>query len=555
RPSPLRFVVVALVLALVIYGGMTVGRLWFDSDHLAGQTGAELANLGLAESVTLPDPLEVAWDGGPVVRTTGATVSDAASGLTLDLADVLARLNLQAFASGSVVLDEVSATTGRLSLSGTGGDATAVDLAEIRISPQGSGWHIGARLGPDGLPTVLSLSPQGDGPLGEAAALTAAIDGGDAALQASGSIALSPALDATLAVDADDLSALVERTGLPPDLGALLAGIGRFSGQVSVSDGAVVLTGVEATVGDEELSGDLSLQPDAVSGRIAVATATLSPEGLEAWQAALDRLGERGLDLAVTVDALSLAEQPDALGQVSFRLEGTTTAPQIEVAPPGAAAEEASQTLLMEADREMRDAQFRITDLAPLGGDGTLWIGLPEAADDTLNLLFDLNSLDLDQALAQVPVWLDQPGGRDLFIRLRADEVRRGDAVVTDIDGVASLGADGLTALVEDARLGDGRLDLEVGETPDGPRLALSARQADAAPLAMLLGLPPLIEGPIAASANLTLATDGAAAGASGLAARAAAGSASLSARDGQLQVPDAWRALDRAVTLPALLA
>ena len=69
RPSPLRFVVVALVLALVIYGGMTVGRLWFDSDHLAGQTGAELANLGLAESVTLPDPLEVAWDGGPVVRT------------------------------------------------------------------------------------------------------------------------------------------------------------------------------------------------------------------------------------------------------------------------------------------------------------------------------------------------------------------------------------------------------------------------------------------------------------------------------------------------------
>ncbi|MCB9957364.1 MAG: hypothetical protein H6843_02005 [Rhodospirillaceae bacterium] len=554
RPSPLRFAAVALVLALVIYGAMTVGRLWFDGDHLAEEARAGLAELGLADVLMLPDPLTLGWEGGPVVETDRATATDATAGLTLELEDVVGRLNLAQFAAGAVVVDEAAAATGRLSIATGSGQPVELDLAEVRVSPESGGWHIGARMGPDGVPAVLSLSPRGDGPLAEAAALTAAIDGGGAALQASGSLALAPALDATLAIDTDDLGTLVGRAGLPPDLQALLAGIGRFSGQVSVSGETVILTGAEATIADTTLSGDLSLQPDALSGRITLATATLSPDGLDAWQDGLDRLGERTLDLAITVDALALADQPGALGRVSVRLEGTTAAPQVEIAPPGDAADAPSQALAMVADREMRDAQLRIADLAPLGAEGTLWIGLPDAADDTLNLLFDLSSLDLDRALSQVPRWLAQPGGRDLFLRLRADEVRRGDATLSDVDGVASWGADGLTALVEDARIGDGRLDLEVSQTPDGARLALSARQADAGALAGLLGLPPLVDGPVAASANLTLGDEAVAGDASGLAERAAAGSVSISARDGQLQVPEAWRTLDRAADLPERL-
>ena len=545
RPSPFRYFAIAAVLAVAIYAGLTVGRLWFDPSSLQEAAATELMRLGLADNARPSDDIALTWSGGPVLQVPSLEVAVDAANATVTLRDIRAPIALAGFATGAVRVSGAEAPSGELSVILPDGSPTTISLTQTAITRTDDGWAVTTGVGPHAAPARLSLSRLDDRPLTEAAYLIGHIDGAPSTLSFDGTLAQTPEVMATLTIEASRPTALLsDHLGLSPDLLDIPGGLDRFRGQVTLEPSRLVLTGGEATVDTVELTGDLAVLPDAASGRLSVSAAALTAPDLAVWRAALQRFGTRDLDLAVTLNAVSLGAATRTVGPVVVRLAGTGAVPEARLAWPGSNDAEAPPLVLQPAD-DVRDADLRIPDLNPVGATGSALLALPDGPDGTINLLVDAGEVDLSLALRRIGPWQSGLGAVNAYASLHADQLYRGGGVVSDVEARATIGRENLTILVEEMRLGEGLGQLTVRRSANGTEVSAAGRTVDGAALARLVGLPDLLAG------SVTFELDGTLPGGS---AATASGRLTLAANAVSLAVPQPWRTLDLAAEVPDTL-
>ena len=547
-PSPIRYFLIAAVLAVLVYAGVTVGRLVLDPSALADRIAEDLDRMNVAEVVTLGGTPSLGWSGGPVVRLDAATVNAPDALAALALTDVVGRLDLGALALGATQLTAVGAQTATLTVAPVVGITDGpIALQNVEAVPDNQGWALFGLVGPDAVEARLTLAPIDDRRLMEAAYVVLNLDGQDARLTLDGTVAQQPSVEATVSIDSANPSDLARAIGLTADWADWLEGAERVAGQFSIAQDLLVVTGGEVSWPDLRATGDLSHRDATLSGRVGLDRAVVSAAAVQAYGDALARLGETALDLSLAIDSVAFAASDHDIGPIGVTLAGTGSSPVIQPDQDGFAG------LVLEPERTLRDAQLRISDLSPIGTAGTAWIGLPDAPDGTVNLLLQATSLDLERAAAALLPLLGPVGPHPLFVRVRAEEAVRGSGVIRDLTIAAGFDDTGITAVVDDARIGDGSLALEIGETGGAVAVQLTAESVDGEALAALAGLPAVIDGVITVSAQAAGTIAREPADDAGMTAES--GILTISGRDVALVLPAAWRSLDRAATLPERVA